>query len=298
VREEPVVIDGKTVPGATKVYPDVGRIDLTDVMRGLIQEVENGVAILMARRDQIDAEQAKLTAEREQLEWTQKEAAKKLTRLNNALALVEEASEFAPNLPGAELKPTAGVSSVPPTSEPPAASPSDNGRRAKQSSSPKRKRVTVANQIVEAMHKAVPGEWLTKREILALMPEGALYNSLSFTLQGLVKSGTVEAKGQRSARRYRLAEQRTPAMPPAERRAGPSSLDAGSRFTNPDTPTQPPSQEGRVLSALQATQLDVLALSERVGLPVPNLRGILGKLMREGDVRLVKGDPPVYHAVP
>lgn len=100
------LIEGKTV-----------HIEPADVLRGSIEDIEDAIAALMARRDQIDAEAKALDQERVSISETIKEAGKKATRLRSALALVEEASALAPNLP-ALLKPDVAGEEAPPASKP------------------------------------------------------------------------------------------------------------------------------------------------------------------------------------
>ena len=273
-----------------------GRIEPGDVVRGEIEEVESGIGRLIARRDQIDAETAELAKERDEVEATIKDAGKKITRLRNAEQLLDEAAELAPTLRADELKPSAGGSSVPPTDEPPAPSPaaSSNGAGPLPEDADLQQppaKAPIAAEIKKAM---TGGEWMSQAEIRVLMPDGTSVNSMRFALQGLVKDGAVEAKGERRWRRYRVKTTRTPATPAAERKAPPSSADAGRGA--PPTPRQEPTDEGRVLSALTGEQLDIAQLSIKVGIPIPKVRTILSKLMREGDVRVKRGEPVEYSA--
>lgn len=277
----------------TEIEAKVGRIEPTDVLAGSIEEIEDGIVRCLHRRDEIDAETTKLKAERDQVEATIAEAQKKKKALAKALELAQDAADLAPNLPG-ELKPAAGDGEAPPTSPKPAAQlppkaatppPSSNGHRSTKPAS------AVKQRIRDAM---AGRDWLSQREIIDSVESLPRHTARTY-IQDMVKAGIIEAQGSTRGRRYRLVEgtTRTPAQAPAARKARPASEDRPKAKG-----MQEPTQEGRVLSALQGGQMDLAQLSTHIGIPIPKCREIIGKLLREGDVRLKKGNPPAYYAMP
>lgn len=323
---EQVEIDGKVVPGAFKVF----RIDPMLVLRSSIEEIDAGVQQLLDRRTELHAQADQIIAETEAIDATLADAAIKRTMHSDALGLVEDAAELAPNLPAGELKPSAAGDDVPPTDSP-AAPPSSSSNGGDplppqdddqepdedelpptggpitdaieevapppsdevdedEDEPPAPKAGTVKSRLIDAF-AALPG-WRSAAELAEHV--GTTPTTIRKALQELVTEKRVQAKGATKSRRYRRSEKSTPVTPAASRKARPSSEDdpgAGKA-------RQEPTDEGRVMAVLQLFRLDLGQLATKVGVPVPKLRPILEKLIGEGDVRVSDGTPPEYYATP
>lgn len=109
-------------------------------------------------------------------------------------------------------------------------------------------------------------------------------------LSGLAEDGKLRCTGNRRSLRYALlAETKAPVIPPSERNGRPSGAETNGHGT----------LEGRVLAWLQVNpNSSGPAIGIAVETPLNDLRPVLGKLMREGDVRTGhKNGETVYHFV-
>lgn len=261
----------------------VRRLGPMESLRHAIDATDQGIARLSTRRDEIDAALAALKAERDQVEATIADAKKKCVAYHKAYQTVESAADLAPNLL-AELEPSVGEEEAPPTlaspapSTPPPPISSSNGK-------PK-------GNTLERVKDCLRGEWRSREGVELVV--GAPKSTVVTYLSRLVNDGHLETRGNLRNREYRLKETRAATTPAAERKARPSSEDKPKGAVGK---RQEPIDEGKVLSVLQGGRTDIATLSIKVGVTIPKLRDLLGKLMREGDVRVQKGNPPEYYAV-
>ena len=315
----------------------IGKIEPADVLEADIEELKAGMDRALERRQELHDQAEGIITETEEIDTALRDARVKVDRLRGALELAREAAELTPNLP-AELKPAGGFEAPPteepsastpssngngpdeeadPDAAPPVGGPVDedlakaaepdhddpagdtaeagggqeSGAGAAPPPSGEEPAGDAKAKVLDVVRRA--GEPVANSEVAQVTdfaPE-----KVRRLVKELAGEGKVRISGKARWTRYEIAESKTPATPPARRKARPSSEDKKGPKTSAK---QEPTAAGRVLNALQLGSQDIASLSISVGIAIPQLRGVLGELIRDGDVRLHRGNPPEYSLAP
>jgi hypothetical protein len=172
-----------------------------------------------------------------------------------------------------ELKPSDGAG-PPPPSEPapsPTPPPAPPSRNRPASMADKQRQVDA---VVEAARKL--GGRVRKGQIWRELDLSD--HQLASAIGEAVRLGRLEVVGKGAGTRYVAVESKAPVTegPPKDRDPKP-------------TGTQQPTIQGRILATLQMGEVTASGLSISLGVPLPEINGELGHLVRDGDIRMIKG---------
>lgn len=221
--------------------------------------------------------QTAIVEEREVLTDERAEHQEQLDRIDTQLARLDRAMEALSS--DAELEPRAPAAASPPSADPPAPQPKPEDKTGPAFVG--EGKAAVADRVVEAVRDL--GGTAKRGDIWRHVGTSAWSEyTLGVGVKTAIEQGRLRAEGKGSGTRYVLVETSTPATPPADRDRPVGGED------------QEPTVEGRILSYCQTPHTGP-EISLHLETSLNELRALLGKMLREGELRTRREEGELHY---